>query len=171
MPIGVLRSPRCSGPSIAPSATACSTLCGALIANDVKASRALLFEIAILTGPHFQYEEEALYPSLVQLFGVEYVDRLYADHDGAIAAVARLAEIVQTESLSREEIAEAVRLARAILPHVSDCDGLSIMVEVLEDAEIDQFLEAHERTLAQGLDLLTWAVGPRLTSTRLNGTT
>ena len=52
---------------------------------------------------------------------------------------------------------EAVRLARTILPHVSDCDGLSIMVERLPAETITDVFAVRERARETGLDLLTWA--------------
>jgi hypothetical protein len=43
------------------------------------------------------------------------------------------------------------------LPHVSDCDGLSIMVERLSEEKIRSILDARDRALQAGLDLLSWA--------------
>ena len=45
--------------------------------------------------------------------------------------------------------------ARSILPHVSDCDGLSIMVERFPDERIRTILETRQRALAADVDLLT----------------
>ncbi|MFN8159976.1 MAG: hemerythrin domain-containing protein [Solirubrobacterales bacterium] len=119
--------------------------------------RLLLGEIAALTGPHFRYEEEALYPLLTGIFKPEYVEQLYGDHDGAIAAAKRLVELAGQASLSEAEADEAVGLLRGILPHVSDCDGLSIMVEVLEEPDVQSVLDARARSLEAGLDLIEWA--------------
>lgn len=129
--------------------------------RDTGRARQLLGELAALAGPHFRYEEESLYPSLVQLFGLEYVEKLLVDHDGAIGRAARLVELAEVEPLADGEIAEAVGHVRAILPHVSDCDGLSIMVEVLPSSTASAILETRERSLAENLDLLSWAAGPR----------
>ncbi|MBI4213383.1 MAG: hypothetical protein HY534_03670 [Chloroflexi bacterium] len=38
-----------------------------------------------------------------------------------------------------------------------NCDGLSIMVERLRDDKIRDIFDTRQRTLAAGLDLLTWA--------------
>jgi len=46
--------------------------------------KALLHHTAVLTGPHFRYEEEALYPNLVDILGEEYVEKLLGDHDRVI---------------------------------------------------------------------------------------
>lgn len=133
----------------------------ALQAHDLAAAEALLSGIAAVTGPHFRYEEEALYPALTAIFGDNYVEKLLADHDFAIASAARLVKIVHQASLDDADEAEAIRLVRGILPHVSDCDGLTIMVEVLPVSTVESLLETREAALAAGLDLLTWAAGVR----------
>jgi hypothetical protein len=125
--------------------------------RDVAGFRERLAAIAAATGPHFRYEEEALYPALVPFFGGEYVDQLLADHDRAITAARRLAELAAQEALAEDDAAEAVRLARGVLPHVSDCEGLSIMVELFADADVEPLLRARESALGEPLDLLTWA--------------
>lgn len=112
--------------------------------------------IAALTGPHFRYEEETMYPALVPTFGTAYVRRLYVDHDGAIASAKRLVELASQDELSDDDVTEAVALVRAILPHVSDCDGLSLMVERLSDDDVQAILDARDRCNEAGFDLLSW---------------
>lgn len=129
--------------------------------RDNDRARELLTTIATLTGPHFRYEEESLYPALVELFGDSYVDKLLRDHDLAIGRAGRLVELADAEPLGDDEVAEAIGDVRAILPHVSDCDGLSIMVEVLPSSATVAILESRERSLKANLDLLAWATGPR----------
>ena len=132
-------------------------LIGAFEARDQAWAEALLIRAAASVGPHFRYEEEALYPALVEIFGEEYIERLFRDHDGAIGAAARLVELAGKDGLTDGDVAEAKRLLRGILPHVSDCDGLSIMVEVLREDTVRSILAGRERSLAAGLDLLSWA--------------
>ncbi|MBI4506539.1 MAG: hemerythrin domain-containing protein [Chloroflexi bacterium] len=121
----------------------------------------LLQQIAAATGPHFRYEEEALYPALVDIFGPEYVEQLYGAHDGAISGARRLVELAGKSALGDADVAEAVRLVRGILPHVSDCEGLSIMVERLPAASVQAIFDGRDRSLGAGLGLLEWAEGVR----------
>lgn len=136
-------------------------LVDALESCDRDGTASLLERLTTLTGPHFRYEEEALYPALVPVFGDEYVEKLLRDHDGAIAGVQRLLAFAERESLAEAEVVDAVRVTRAILPHVSDCDGLSIIVEVLPEERVADIFAARDRALAEGLDLLDWARAAR----------
>jgi hypothetical protein len=129
--------------------------------RDREAARSLLGRVAALTGPHFRYEEEALYPALVDLFGGDYVEQLWRDHHRAIGGAKRLVELVEKDHLGDEDVREAVGIVRSILPHVSDCDGLSIMVEVLPPGTAERILAQRERSLGEGLDLIAWAEGVR----------
>jgi len=124
--------------------------------NNVQAQQ-IVNRIAGLTGPHFRYEEESVYPALVSIFGEEYVDKLLGDHNRVIASAKRLASLAQTSPLDEEHVREARTLVRSVLPHVSDCDGLSIMVERLPDEQVSNILQSRARALAEGLDLIRWA--------------
>lgn len=125
--------------------------------QNLNRARFLLNQTATLTGPHFRYEEEALYPSLVEIFGEEYIEQLYGDHDRAIRTAKRLVQIAGKEALTEDDVKEAVRGVRSVLPHVSDCQGLAIMVECLSDTQVQAILDARERSLGAGLNLLQWA--------------
>lgn len=126
-------------------------------ARDRDRIQALLEQTAKLAGPHFRYEEEALYPALVEIFGQKYVESLLGAHDGAIGTAQKLVELAGKASLSDEEVTQAVELIRDVLPHVSDCDGLSIMVERLAEQTVQGVLDARERSNAAGVDLLRWS--------------
>lgn len=120
-------------------------------------ARTLVGRIAALTGPHFRYEEETLYPALVEIFGSSYIRSLYQDHDGAIQGAERLAMLSNQDAWNETEVEEGIALVRDILPHVSDCDGLSIMVERLPDNKIEEIFTSRERCNKAGVDLLQWA--------------
>ena len=118
-------------------------------------------EIAELTGPHFRYEEEALYPSLVEIFGEAYIEKLLSDHDRAIGTAKALSELAAKKDLDRHDSQRAADFVRSILPHVSDCEGLSIMVETFPDVRIQRVLEVREACRREGLGLLQWATKVR----------
>jgi len=128
----------------------------ALRSRDRERAAGIVERIAVLTGPHFRYEEESLYPALVEIFGDSYVESLLDDHDGAIAGARRLAELTSVP-IGDDEAEEGTEIARSILPHVSDCDGLSIMVERLDEGVVSSIFDARARSLDENLDLLAWA--------------
>ncbi|MFB3923677.1 MAG: hemerythrin domain-containing protein [Terriglobia bacterium] len=129
----------------------------AFVSRDKSRIQELIGQVAEHTGPHFRYEEESLYPELVPIFGAEYVERLFSDHDRAIGTAKQLAALGARESLSDQDVAQAVVWVRSILPHVSDCDGLSIMVERLDEDKVQAIFDSRERSNAAGLNLLVWA--------------
>jgi len=126
-------------------------LSNAIEADDMERARALVQEANEHTGPHFQYEEDALYPALVPFFGEEKVKELVGEHDEAIDAARTLADLTQQDSLSEDERQEALRALPDMLVHVSDCDGLTVYLEKADDEifeEIEQSMEqAHEQNL------------------------
>jgi hypothetical protein len=126
-------------------------------ARDRAAITAGLVRCSELTGPHFRYEEERMYPALVQIFGPDYIEAQYRAHDGAIAAARGLLALTGKRVLTDADVAEARRLLLVLLPHVSDCEGLSIMVERLPEADVHSILDARARSRREGLNLLDWA--------------
>ena len=119
---------------------------------------ALLSAIARLTGPHFRYEEESMYPALTGIFGEEYIQKLLRDHDRAIEVAEELVQLSSKAELTDQDVLAAIRLIRgSVMPHVSDCDGLSIMVETLPETQVQNILDSRRQSLAANLNLLTWA--------------
>jgi len=117
----------------------------------------LLNKATTYKGLHFRYEEEALYPYLIGIFAEEYIEKLLSVHDRAIGTTMKLIEVSGKEPLTDYDIAKAIRLIRKELPHVSECDGLSIMAELLSDDKIKSILDTRDRSLKAGLNLLDWA--------------
>lgn len=128
----------------------------ALQSKDATRARTILGKINVLVGPHFRYEEETLYPALRILLG-EYVDQLLKEHDGVIATARSCAELLEKDHLTDEEAKQAARAARALLIHVSNCDGLSILSERLSKKELDYLGEKLAAARESGVSLLDWA--------------
>jgi len=131
-------------------------LAGSIEKGQTEKARKVLGEIDILVGPHFRYEEEALYPAMKQFLG-EYVDSLLDEHDGAINTAKTAASLLAKPSMSPEEAKEAAKAARALLVHVSNCDGLNILAERLPSEALDKLARQYEEARKAGLPLLKWA--------------
>lgn len=131
-------------------------LAGAAEKGDLPTARTTLGAIDALVGPHFRYEEEALYPAMKVFLG-EYVDRLIEEHDGAIKTAKTAAGLLAKSSLSGEEAKAAANAARALLVHVSNCDGLNILAERLSKEELEDLARQYQRSRDANVSLLNWA--------------
>src|SRR3989338_4619192 len=128
----------------------------ALESKNVGKARDILDRINILVGPHFRYEEETLYPALRVFLG-EYVDQLFKEHDGVIDTARACAQLLIKDKLSDEEAEQAAKAARALLVHVSNCDGLAILSERLSSEELRNLGEKLKAAREAGVSLLDWA--------------
>lgn len=131
-------------------------LADAFSRGAVAEGREILGRIDRLVGPHFRYEEEALYPALRRFLG-EYVDQLLSEHDGAIATARTAAQLLEQDSLSPQECMAGAQAARSLLVHVSNCDGLAILSERLAEDELDSLAERLQDCREAGVPLLLWA--------------
>ncbi|MBI2252665.1 MAG: hemerythrin domain-containing protein [Armatimonadetes bacterium] len=128
----------------------------ALESNNVIKAREILGELNTLVGPHFRYEEEALYPTLRKFLG-EYVDELLTEHDGVIDTAITCLNLLKKDSLTKEESKQAASAARALLVHVSNCDGLAILSERLTEEELNKMSDKFIEYRKAGVTLLDWA--------------
>lgn len=131
--------------------------------KDVGLARDILGRINILVGPHFRYEEETLYPAL-RIFLGEYVDQLLKEHGGVINTARACAQLLGKDKLTDEEAKQAAAAARALLVHVSNCDGLSILSERLDKKELEYLGEKLSAAREKGVSLLDWAAKIRESS-------
>ena len=137
----------------------------ALQLKNVSKSRQILGKLNILVGPHFRYEEETLYPTLRVFLG-EYVDQLLKEHDGVINTARACAELLAKDKLTDEEAKQAADAARALLIHVSNCDGLAILSERLDKKELDNLADKFAVIRKAGVSLLDWAAKIRKNSSK-----
>ncbi|MBI4187348.1 MAG: hemerythrin domain-containing protein [Chloroflexi bacterium] len=131
-------------------------LASAAEAGDLARARDILGRIDTMVGPHFRYEEETLYPTLKEFLG-DYVDSLIKEHDGAIDTARVAAKLLSQPSLSAEEGKAVAKAARALLVHVSNCDGLNILTERLSKEKLAGLGKHFARSRAEGISLLRWA--------------
>ena len=135
-------------------------LAGAAEGDDLEAARTALGAIDALAGPHFRYEEESLYPSMKEFLG-EYVDSLIEEHDGAIKTARVAAKILSQSSVTPEEGKMAAGAARALLIHVSNCDGLNILAEKFSQEKLNGLADDFQKARDQNVALLNWAESVR----------
>ena len=129
--------------------------------RDKPRIQALVGQFAAQAGPHFRYEEEALYPAVAEITGRNFIEELLWDHDHAIAATGKMQQMAAQAELSDEDVHQAAVLLRSMFLHTSNCDGLAIIVERLPEENIQSIVSAHARAIAAGLPLLTWVAEVR----------
>jgi hypothetical protein len=95
-------------------------------------------------GPHFQVEEEALYPMLKDYVGEEGVRKLLKEHEGAYEAMHLLAANAGDAIWVKNNGEKVVSIMHGMFMHVTSCDGLSIIIE--------RFSSEQKRILAEALD-------------------
>jgi len=136
-------------------------LMAAVEANDVESVRRGIEEMAAHAGPHFHHEEQVLYPALAEIYGDDYVERLGAEHDAALEAVRELAELAEAEEITPQGAEYGLELIRRLLPHVSDRDGLAMIVEVLPEETVHEIVRGREKSKRSGKTLLELAKGKK----------
>lgn len=107
-------------------------------------------------GPHMQYEEETMYPALASLFGEDYVERMLEDHDRAFGVAGRLMELAEQDPITDADAEEGRRLIARLLPHVTDCDGPVLAIEVLPEEKQGGIFAARDRALEECLTMMEW---------------
>ena len=107
-------------------------------------------------GPHMRYEEETMYPLLVQFFGPAYVERMLSDHDSAFGVAGRLMELAAHQPITDQDVAEADSLVKGLIPHVSDCDGLVVFLEMLPADQQQALCRSRDHALQDGLSMMEW---------------
>lgn len=131
-------------------------LTDALKNKDVVKAREVLGRLDSLTGPHFRYEEETLYPAMRDFLG-EYVDQLISEHTDIVNTAKACAGLLSKDELTNEEADEGQKAAKALLIHVSNCDGLAILSERLTPEELDNLGDKFWEARQKDISLLDWA--------------
>jgi hypothetical protein len=126
-------------------------------ARDASRFGQLMTQMNADLGVHMRYEEEAMYAALEDYFGPGYVERMLQDHDRMLGAAGRLGELAAHDPITDDDAEEAVRLLQDRLPHVTDCDGLGIVIETLSQEKQRAILQARDRAAAERLTVMEWA--------------
>jgi hypothetical protein len=134
-------------------------LIDAFESGDSERAREGIGEMTAHAAPHFQYEQEALYPALADVHGDSYVEKLLEEHAQALEAAVQLAELAEQEELDEQAVEYGLELVRQLLPHVSDRDGLAVMVEVLEPKAIEKIHKAQKESNKRRVSLATLTKG------------
>ena len=134
----------------------------ALLRQDILQLRNLLSDLDAIAGPHFRFEEESLYPSLISIYGESYINKLLTDHDLVIARSKKILQVIQQSDDKIVDFKDMINTVRAILPHVSDCEGLGIMVEKLPESKVQVIVECMKNARRENISLIEWSESLRM---------
>ena len=75
----------------------------------------------------------------------------------AIARFERLSSLLSKNEMNNVEGNTAIFMLRGLLPHISDCEGLTIMLELFDGKRIEKISKAMNIARKENLGLLTWS--------------
>jgi RND superfamily putative drug exporter len=110
---------------------------------------ALAGQLRRLAEPHFRYEQQALFPQLVDPLGAEYVRGLYTAQEGVFEALGRIESLAESDSSPRSAAAETRRLVRSARSSLITCDAAAEVLERGPAESADRVLAARELALAE----------------------
>ncbi len=124
--------------------------------TDLRRAREILDFSDTVAGPHWRWEEEALYPAVGKI-AEELQVSLLKEHDEVIEAVQRVTDILKKKKLAPPDWEEIKHKIRAMLYHITTCDGLIIMIEVLSEDDLADIRQAIFVAQREEVRLLEWA--------------
>jgi len=128
--------------------------------NKKDATKALEIMIRLdkITGPHFRWEEEALYLVFERFFGRQCLEYLLGVHDRIIKRGRELVEILSKGEITDEQAKTLTDIIRTeVLSHPIECDGIALFAEKLTQEELDKLAESLKKAREEGVPLLEWA--------------
>ena len=128
-----------------------------MMMEDVERFKKLLVKFDQITGPHFRFEEEAVYPALVDIYYPRYISKLYTDHDLAIARFNELNKLVNKEKFSESDYISGIRHLRMMDHLITGCEILPIKNIPLDDQQIRRLKTIHKKSKEEKLGLISWS--------------
>ena len=129
----------------------------ALILEDIEQCKILLPKIDEMTGPHFRYEEEALFPAMVNIYYPGYINKLYTDHDLTIARINQLRNLFNQDCFTEMDFTSAIRHLGMIDHYITNCETLPTNDMQFDDTQIRQICNTRKKSLDENLSLVDWS--------------
>lgn len=109
---------------------------------------ALAQEARTLAGPHFDYEQRAVFPHLLGSLGAKFVEDLELAQEGVVTALRSIEELAGSGRVHEAAAAETRRLVRSARVAVISCDALAETFERQPADVAELALAARERAFA-----------------------
>jgi len=126
------------------------SLMAAVKAGDFPLAAELAEHVDKIAGPHVEFEERFLYPTVQETRGESYVSRLYTEHDEIVRAIRELASLPPEASPSSEKVARWIEQLTEGLHHAASCGSLLSHLQVQSPEKQRSYLDAIHRLRKQG---------------------
>ncbi len=118
-----------------------SRLLQALEDDDLPAAVQLAAQLDRQAGAHIEFEESVLYPEVARCRGRESAERLYREHQIALAGVKFLLDCKDAAGLKPEDRVRLLEQVQIALDHAIGCGALLSHLTVLDAAQQARLLE------------------------------
>lgn len=108
--------------------------------GDAAAAAVAADEVDRVAGPHIEFEETALYPSLREVLGLAEIDRLYDEHDEGREAVAAVRRRPATQPFADDERRALIARLTTAQQHIATCGTLLSHLDRLADDHQQELL-------------------------------
>lgn len=113
----------------------------AIRSGDYLSASSLAVKLDRVAGPHIEFEEHCLYPTVSDSRGAEYTDRLYDEHAEVLSAIVDLQTISEASPPpTKERVAQWERKLQHGLDHAAACGSLLSHLGALSEAQQRTFL-------------------------------
>lgn len=121
-----------------------------LEADDMPAAQKLALELDLAAGPHIEFEEHVLYPTVEEDRGQDYGDHLRHEHQVARSAL-RFVLDHSDKPLEAEDRARVIQQLRIGFEHAVSCGSLLSHLTVLDPDSQERMLNVLKRYREQKL--------------------
>lgn len=129
----------------------------AIDAGDEEQARSALRQVRGFLGPHFRYEETAIFPALRERLGTARVRRLRKRHEKAVDWVQSLSSLLDAGIGDDLRADRAEAHVQELLLLVTATAGQTLLIETFSLDALKTILDEREQALVDGTELLEWA--------------
>ncbi len=113
----------------------------ALENEDIASAIQSADELDVLAGPHIQFEESILYPTVAKTTGEEFHQQLLAEHQQPLAAVRLLLARRENPNISSSQRDQLINQIRVGVEHVETCGRLLSHLASLDEQTQSRYLK------------------------------
>lgn len=117
----------------------------AIDAGDFASASNMAVRLDELAGPHIEFEERFLYPTVKSIRGEAYVSNLYDEHAKIVRAISEIASLQPGASPTAQQAARWTTQLKHGLDHAASCGSLLSHLQVQSVEKQREYLQAIQR--------------------------